>query len=85
MDRGDCSVRIRIQVFGELIEYLKIAAGGRITLEIPEGANIETVLEKLGIPSSYVGVVLVNGKFSSRDALLNHDDQVQIIPQLEGG
>ena len=78
-------LRIRIQLFGELIEYLKLASGGRVTLEVFEGASIQTMLERLGIPSGYVGVVLVNGKFCSRDTLLNHDDQVQIIPQLEGG
>jgi sulfur carrier protein ThiS len=78
-------MRIRIQVFGELIEYLKSSTGGKIVLEVPEKASVETIMERLGLPSGYVGVVLVNGKFSKRDVLLNHDDQVQIIPQLEGG
>lgn len=78
-------MRIRIQVFGELIEYLKSSTGGKMVVEVPERADIETVLERIGLPSGYVGVILVNGKFSKRDVLLNHDDQVQIIPQLEGG
>lgn len=78
-------MRIRVQVFGELTEHLTSSTGGKITLELPEGANIETMLERLSLLSGYVGVVLVNGKFSSRDAQLNHDDQVQIIPHLEGG
>lgn len=78
-------MNISVQVFGELIEYLKSPAGGRITVEVPEGAVVETLMEKLGLSSGYVGVVLVNGKFSNKDVLLKHNDQVQIIPQLEGG
>ncbi|TEB07447.1 ThiS family protein [Pelotomaculum schinkii] len=78
-------MRVRIQVFGELVEYLKSPAGGKMVLDVPEGTDIEKMLAKLGLSSGYVGVVLVNGKFSSRNAMLNHDDQVQIIPQLEGG
>ncbi len=78
-------MRVRIQVFGELIEHLKSPAGGRMVLEVPKGSDIEQMLAMLGLSSGYVGVVLVNGKFSSKNTLLNHDDQVQIIPQLEGG
>ncbi|MDD4236958.1 MAG: MoaD/ThiS family protein [Desulfotomaculaceae bacterium] len=78
-------MRLRIQVFGELIEHLKSPAGDGMFLELPEGTDIKTMLERLGLPSGHVGVVLLNGKFSNRDVILNHDDQVQIIPQLEGG
>lgn len=78
-------MRIRVQVFGELMESLKDSAGGRLDLEVPEGADIKTLLDRLGLAAGYVGVILVNGKFSNRDVLLNQDDQVQIIPQLEGG
>jgi hypothetical protein len=35
-------MRIRIQVFGELIEYLKSSTGGKMVLEVPEKASVET-------------------------------------------
>lgn len=78
-------MNIGIQVFGEFKEYVKSSDGGKITFDIPEETNIETLLEKLGISSENAGVVLVNGKFASRDLELSQDDQVQIIPILEGG
>lgn len=78
-------MRIRIRVFGEVAKHLIETGGGNIVLDIHEGAKVENVLERIGFPSGYEGIVLVNGKFSNRDVLLQNNDQIQIIPQLEGG
>jgi sulfur carrier protein ThiS len=78
-------MRIRVQVFGDVVNHQIDSNGGNMVLDIPEGARVEKVLERLGISSGLVGIVLVNGKFSNKDVLLQHNDQIQIIPQLEGG
>lgn len=79
---------MRIQFFSQLRD---IVNAGEITLDLPEGASIEDLLARLyrdfpGLEkwdrNILVGVGL---DFVGRDYLVQPNDQIAIMPPLQGG
>ena len=87
-------MQITLTLRGSLSEHLPAAlpeAGGRHSrrVEIAEGASIEATLERLGVPSERVHLVLLNGERVGVGQLattaLRHEDQLAVWPPLSGG
>ena len=83
-----------------LFSHLRLALGRRdLELELPEGATVATVLERLrsmvpshlesmvagGAEGGYRLVVLVNERRSGPDRLLQDGDVITLLPPLGGG
>ena len=76
------SMQVRVKLMGAL--KAKSPAGG--TLEVPEDATIDAVLETLNIDSNSVHIVIVNNKpQGDRSQTLSADDELTILPPVGGG
>jgi molybdopterin converting factor small subunit len=82
-------VTVQVRLFGEFREYLpEGSVGGRASLELPEGATVYSLVEKLGLPyAAEEGVlaVAVNDEVTDLKAPLAEGDVVSMFPPLAGG
>lgn len=77
---------VEIRAFGGLERYIGGARSGESrTIEIPENITIQELLERKGIPLEEVHMVLLNGKHTHKDSVLNPGDQLVLFPFIEGG
>ncbi len=75
------SARVKFIVGGLLGKYTQ----GRKELELEGGITVKEALEKLGIPSPMVGVVLVNGTLVTKEHFLRGGEEVKLVPLVGGG
>ena len=79
-------MKVEIKLFGYMKEY---AAGGgdysRRQVALHEGARVNQLLEKLGIPVDVPKIVLIDGITVKSDHPLKDGDIVNIFPPLTGG
>jgi len=77
---------VEIRAVGGLEKYMTGAEAGKgIKVEVPPGITIEQLLKREGIPGSKVYFLLLNGKYTKRDSLLNPGDKLALFPLIEGG
>lgn len=81
-------MRIRVRLFA----ILKDAAGtGELTLDLPDGAAVESARELLRAQFPALGKYLtrvafaVNHSYVKADARLHADDELALIPPVSGG
>jgi sulfur carrier protein ThiS len=88
-------VRILLKLYATLTDFLPRDAEGRkpahnrIVLDVPEGSDVQSVIERFNLPPRLVHLVLVNGVYvapATRSAhRLNPDDALAIWPPIAGG
>lgn len=79
---------VTIEVLGHLIFFLPPEArhGTAARLYVEPGTTIEDVVSRIGIPSSEIGTVLVNGVSpNSQKDHLGPGDRVVIVPVIFAG
>ena len=54
-------------------------------IELDNGTTIRELLDKSGIPSSEVAIVLVNGRHAKLDQPLHDGETVAVFPPIAGG
>jgi sulfur carrier protein ThiS len=57
----------------------------RLKLRVDDGCSVNDLVEKLGIPGRLVGSVIVNGRRSRLDRVLEEGDLVALTPSISGG
>ena len=57
----------------------------KVTLSLPAGASISSLLEYLGLVQEYVGLIIVNGAQGNTQTLLSNGDKIALYPPLSGG
>jgi molybdopterin converting factor small subunit len=60
-------------------------ASTSFSMDIPEGADVEWLIDALGLPRKLVGSVTINKKRSPTDTVISESDLVAIIPAISGG
>lgn len=55
------------------------------SMEIERGSTAGAVLHKLKIPEEMAKIILVNGRYSSEDTVLEEGDVLGVFPPLGGG
>jgi len=88
-------MRILLKLYATLTDHLPRDSEGRkpahnqITLEVPEGSDVQSVIDLFNLPPRLVHLVLVNGVYVApltRSAhRLNPDDTLAIWPPIAGG
>jgi molybdopterin converting factor small subunit len=82
-------VTVQVRLFGEFREYLpEGATGGRASIELPEGATVFSLVDRLGLPyeaEEGVIAVAVNDEVTDLKAPLADGDVVSMFPPLAGG
>jgi molybdopterin converting factor small subunit len=56
-----------------------------VEVELPEGATVDHLLRRLGIPDDMTQVIIVNNENADFDHPLKEGDRVILIPPLAGG
>lgn len=74
-----------MKINAKLFATLRESRGKQLDIEIEEGANVLSVLEKLSIKKTDVTIILVNGNNTGVDALLSEGDTLSLFPPVGGG
>jgi len=74
-------MKTKFIIVGLLTRYTQ----GQRELELEGGVTVQEALEKLGIPSPLVGVVLVDGKLVTKGHFLEGGETVKLVPLVGGG
>jgi molybdopterin converting factor small subunit len=81
-------MKVHLQFFSRLRD---LAGGSETDIEIPEGTNVADLLEMLYARTSALrewdkSILIASGvEFVARDHVLKPDDQVSIMPPVQGG
>ena len=79
-------MRVRVKLFASLRRYAEgLAPGTPFEMELPEGASLQDVVDKLKIPPEEAKVVFVNGISQPVDWILKPLDEIGIFPPIAGG
>ena len=75
-------ITVRVKLMGSL----KAKSPQQDSLELPDGATIADVLQRLDIDSKTIQIVMVNSKpQGDRSYVLSADDELTILPPVGGG
>ena len=78
-------MQIRIKAMGALRSKLPAGSQGN-TWDLESGATVATALEKLGLSTGQVHLVMVNGEMDhDKNRQLNEGDEVTLFPPVAGG
>jgi molybdopterin converting factor small subunit len=79
-------MQITLRVYATLCRYVPgIIAGVPVDLDLPEGATVADLIEKMDIPAREVKIAFVNGRTQRPDWRLKPGDEVGIFPPVGGG
>jgi molybdopterin converting factor small subunit len=74
-----------MRVWVSLFASLRIDRFAEAEIELPEGAAVNDLLDKLHIPLKDVGIVVVNARSGTFQQTLKADDRITLIPPIGGG
>jgi molybdopterin converting factor small subunit len=80
-------MQIRVKLMAALRNKLPPGSqSGATVLELEPGASVASALEKLGVASGQVHLVMVNGDMEpDRGRVLAADDELTVFPPVAGG
>nr|VFJ43208.1 MAG: Mut7-C ubiquitin [Candidatus Kentron sp. FW] len=83
-------MKIKLKLFASLGKYLPTGAvHNMVELEVPEGATIQAILDKSGVPAESVKLVFVDGVHQFPEELdqrfLEPGETVAVWPPVAGG
>jgi molybdopterin converting factor small subunit len=79
-------MRVRVKLFASLCRYFSDAAAGiPFEMELPEGATVADLVDRLKLPRQEVKVFFVNGRARPIEWPLEPGDDVGIFPLVAGG
>ena len=67
------------------IGHLKSLINGQNELEVESGSTVRATLEKAGIRSELVALVMVNDEQRDKDYVLQEGDVVRVLAVIGGG
>jgi molybdopterin synthase sulfur carrier subunit len=74
-----------MRVLVSLYSGLRIDRFAEAEVELPEGAAVADLLDKLQIPLQDIGIVVVNARSGTFQQKLQADDRITLIPPVGGG
>ena len=78
-------MNIDVRLYATLRQHQPEAPAGVLSAELPEGASVRALMEKLGIDPAEVHILMVNGASSPVDQVLKDGDRVGLFPPVGGG
>ena len=76
---------VKVKLHTTLKKFAPADSGGKVEMDVPEGATAQSLIERLEIPENFVGAVFVAGQRSELDLLLTEGMEVDIIAPMGGG
>jgi molybdopterin converting factor small subunit len=71
-----------VRVWVSLYSALRIDRFSEAEVELPEGAAVTDLLDKLQIPLQDVGIIVVNARSGTFQQKLQADDRITLIPPI---
>ena len=79
-------MQVRVKLFATLCRYLNHAEPGiPFDIELPEGAMVGDLVNRLKLPREEVKIFFVRGRARPIDWSLESGDEVGIFPLVAGG
>jgi molybdopterin converting factor small subunit len=78
-------VRVEVRLFANLADRLPGRRGEPTLVDLPAGATVATLLQRLAVPDELQPLVLVNGVDARPVDRLAAGDVVSVLPPLAGG
>jgi molybdopterin synthase sulfur carrier subunit len=79
-------MRVRVKLFATLGRYFgNTAPGVPFEIDIPDGATVDDLVDRLKLPREEVKLFFVKGRARSIDWPLEPGDEVGIFPLVGGG
>jgi len=72
---------IKVKLFATLRNNL----GKELDFEYREGLKIQDVIDEIGVDSTKVSIMLINGVHQTADTLLKDNDKLYLFPPVGGG
>ena len=74
-------VNLHIRFYGELNDHLPLSKQGRTFIaEYKKQTSVNRLIDSIGVPSSAIDLILVNGEAVGFDHLLQTNDYISIYP-----
>ncbi len=76
-----------LTIFVKTVGTLKNLEEGTksFTLDLPEQTSVSRVMEHLKLKNWEIGFILINGKRSTMESILQDQDQLTLVAPLAGG
>ncbi len=79
-------MRIKVKLFATLRRYYpELGVGEGMEIELPDGATVGQLVNRLGLPADHVRVVFINGIARDESYILSDGDEVGMFPPVGGG
>ena len=79
-------MKVKVKLFATLRDhYPDLGIGEAMEVELPDGADVAKLVERLRLPSDQVKIVFVNGIVRQPSHPLADGDEVGIFPPVGGG
>jgi len=75
---------VRIHLLGYLARYSPTGQE-KFKMDVASGATVGVLLEKIGFPTEFEKMILVNGRQSNPATLLGEEDEVFVFSPATGG
>ncbi len=80
------AIHVRVRVFATLGRYVPdLRPGTFMEVNLPQGATVHDLVQRLRLPVEEVKVVFVNGRSRPFDWPLQEGDEVGFFPAIAGG
>jgi molybdopterin converting factor small subunit len=77
---------ITVALYAGLARFLPSGAEGRkATVDVPDGAAVQDVIRRLGIPDDVLCIPVVNGTRVTAARVLRDGETLSVFPPLAGG
>lgn len=79
-------ITVRVRLFATLRRYHpNLGIGEAMPVELPDGATIGQLIERLRLPADEVKVIFVNSIVRGEEHTLSGGDEVGVFPPVGGG
>ena len=78
------SISVKVRLFSDMVRYHP-ADRGRFTIELPDGASVETLLAAMGASAEQDLIIGVGGQLAQRQTPLRDQDEVELVTPMVGG
>ncbi len=76
-------MKIRVELQAYLADYAP-ADSGTFAYDVPDGATVEDVIRKLGVPEELASVITIGDEAVDASRTLKDGDRVTVIPPVAG-
>lgn len=79
-EKGYPSIKVKVKCFSTMVKADTCDYKGSTEYEMPEGAAVHDLIEKLSLPLEAVKIIFVNHREAETDTVLKDGDQVAFSP-----